>query len=137
MSIGETIRNPIMVRFAEKETEPVVDWCQANSARNAFDKDVLDYPATKVLAATDGETVFAYMPEQGCAMLESIGPNPDATPLQIAASIVELVKAAALLAHGAGFREIYFLASDDVTGRGAKKLGFEELPYKVYRRRLE
>jgi hypothetical protein len=137
MSIGETIRNPVMVRFAEKDTEPVVDWCQANSERNAFDKDMLDYPATKILAAHDNGTVFAYMPVQGCAMLESIGPNPEATPLQVAASIVEMVKAAALLAYGAGHRELFFLASDDLTARGAEKLGFEELPYRVFRKRLE
>ena len=136
MSIGEQIRNPVMVRLAEVDTEPVVDWCQANSARNDFDRDVLAYPATKVLAAHDNGNVFAYMPIQGTAMLESIGPNPEATPMQVAAGVVEMVKGAALLAYEAGFRELYFLASDDTTSRGAEKLGFEKLEYTVYRKRL-
>ena len=137
MSIGEQLRNPVMVRLADPEVEPVIDWCQANSERNSFDRDVLTYPATKVLAAHDNGTVFAYMPVQGTAMLESIGPNPSASPLQVARGIMEMVKGAALLAYGAGYRELYFLASDDVTAEGAKKLGFEELPFKVYRKRLE
>ena len=137
MSIGEQVRNPILVRLAEPTTEPVVDWCQANSARNAFDKDVLDYPSTKVLAAHNNGTVYAYMPIQGTAMLESIGPNPEATPMQVASGVVECVKGAALLAYGAGYREIYYLASDDITAEGSKRLGFEELPYRVFRKKLE
>lgn len=136
MSIGEQLRNPVMVRFAEQDTEPVIDWCQANSERNAFDKDVLGYPSCKVLAAHNNGTVYTYMPIQGTTMLESIGVNPEATPLQIAHGVIECVKAAALLAYGAGHREIYFLASDDLTAEGAAKLGFEEVPFKCFRKRL-
>jgi hypothetical protein len=33
-------------------------------------------------------------------------------------------------------REVCFLASDQATAEGAKKMGFEELPYKVYRKRI-
>lgn len=136
MSIGEQLRHQVMVRFADPDIEPVIDWCQRNSARNAFDRDVLTYPATKVLAAHEDGAVIAYMPIQGTAMLESIGPNPDATPMQIANGVMEMVKSAATLAHGAGYRELYFLASDPVTARGAQLMGFEELPFKVYRKRL-
>lgn len=137
MSIGHELRNAIDVRLAESNTEPVIDWCQANSERNAFDRDVLDYPATKVLAAHNNGTVYAYMPVQGVAMLESIGPNPAINPIQIAAAIVEMVKGACLMAYANGMRECYFLSSDSLTAEGAKKMGFEELPYKVYRKRLE
>ena len=138
MSIGTEVRTAINVRLADKDSEPVEEWCERNSARNQFDDSVLDYPATKVLAATNGSNrVLAYMPVQGTAMLESIGPNPDATPMEIAAGIMEMVKGAALLAHAGGYRELYFLATDDTTAEGSKKLGFEELPYRVFRRRLE
>jgi hypothetical protein len=136
MSIGTQLRNLVMVRFADPEIEPVIDWCQANSARNAFDRDVLTYPATKVLAAHEDGAVINYMPIQGTAMLESIGPNPDATPLQIANGVMECVKAAALQAHGAGFRELYFVASDPITAEGAELMGFERLPFPVYRKKL-
>jgi len=136
MSIGSEIRKSIDVRIAEPTTEPVIDWCQANSSRNAFDRDVLEYPATKVLAAHSNGEVYVYMPVQGVAMLESIGPNPKVNPLQIAAAIVEIVQGACLMAYANGMREVCFLASDDLTAEGAKKMGFEELPYKVYRKRL-
>ena len=138
MSIGTEIRNPIELRLADKDTEPVKEWCEANSQRNAFDDAVLSYPSTKVLAATNGNgRALAYMPIQGTAMLESIGPNPEATPMEVAAGIVEMVKGAALLAHAAGYRELYFLATDDATAEGSKWLGFEELPYRIFRKRLK
>ena len=137
MSIGNELRNPVMVRLADPDIEPVIDWCQANSERNAFDRDVLTYPSTKVLAAHNNGTVYAYLPIQGTAMLESIGPNPEATPMQIAQGVMEMTKGAALLAYSAGYRELYFLASDENTAIGAKLMGFEELSFKVYRKRLE
>lgn len=136
MSVGSEVRNGIDVRLADHETEPVVDWCQANSERNAFDRDVLTYPSTKVLAAHNNGTVYAYMPVQGVAMLESIGPNPAVNPLQVAAALVEMVQGASLMAYANGMREIYFLSSDALTAEGSAKLGFEELPYKVFRKRL-
>ena len=137
MSIGTELRNPIELRLADKDKEPVTAWLEANSARNEFDSAVLDYPATKVLAATNGNgRVLAYMPLQGTAMLESIGANPEATPMEVAAGIVEMVKGAALMAHAAGYRELYFLATDDNTAEGSKRLGFEELPFRVFRKRL-
>jgi len=136
MSIGTQLRHPIWVRFADPEKEPVADWCQANQERNKFDQSVLGYPATKVLAAHNNGTVYAYMPIQVTAMLESIGTNPDSTPLEQAAAIMEMVKASATLAYGAGYRELYYLSSDPITDDGAKKLGFEEVPVKVFRKRL-
>lgn len=136
MSLGEQIRNQVMVRLADPLTEPVIDWCQANSARNAFDRDVLTYPNTKVLAAHQDGEVYCYMPIQGTVMLESIGPNPEATPLQVAQGVMEMVRGAALMAHANGSRELYFLASDDTTARGAELMGFAELPFKVFRKRL-
>ncbi len=137
MSIGETLRHPVMVRLAEPSTEPVEDWCQRNKTRNDFDRGVLDYPCTKVLAGTDGNgNVFAYMPIQTAGILESIGPNPSSTPLEVAMAIVEMVRGAALLTHGGGMRELLFVSTDELTAAGAEKLGFEKLPYPVYRKRL-
>lgn len=136
MSIGEQLRNPIWVRFADKAKEPVQQWLEANKARNSFDAAVLDYPATRVLAAHNNGTTYTYMPVQQTAMLESIGINPQATPTQVAASVLEMTKAAATLAHAAGFREIFFLVSDENTAQGAKLMGFEDCPFRVMRKRL-
>lgn len=138
MSIGSELRNSIEPRLADKDKEPVAAWCEANSSRNEFDDEVLNYPTTKILSATNGNgRVLAYMPVQFAAMLESIGPNPEATPMEVAAGIVEMVKGAAMLAYSYGCRELYFLATDDATAEGSKKLGFEELPYRIFRKRLK
>src|ERR1700758_2517368 len=124
MSIGTTLRNQVMVRLADPETEPVIDWCQANSERNAFDKDVMSYPGTKVLASHKDETVSVYLPVQPVAMLESVGSNPNASQLEITGGLIEAVKGACLLAYAADHREVYFLSSDELTAKGAEMLGF-------------
>lgn len=139
MSIGTTLRNAVMVRLADPESEPVVDWCQANSERNAFDRDVLSYPSTKVLAAyqdfPDGK-VINYMPIQGATILESIGSNPEATLNEITQGVIECVQGAALMAYANGFREIYFCASDDSTAKAAEHMGFDRVEMAVYKKRL-
>ena len=136
MSIGTQIRNPVDVRLADPDVEPVVDWCQANSERNAFDRDVLSYPSTKILAAHDNGTTYGYLPVQGAAILDSFGPNPEATPIQITAALIQLVKGAGLMAYANGMRELLMLASDETTALGAEQMGFEKLPFTVYRKRL-
>jgi hypothetical protein len=133
-------RNLVMVRLADPKTEPVRQWLEANSSRNGFDPKVLDYPGTKILAAHCNGTVYAYMPIQPVAMLESIGPNPEAEPLEVATGVMEMCKAAGILAYAAENREMYFLASDEVTALGAARMGFENLTekfgYSVFRARL-
>lgn len=132
-------RNFVMVRLADRGNEPVMEWLSANASRNGFDPEVLDYKCTKVLAAHNNGTVYVYMPAQPVVMLESIGPNPEAKPLEVATGVMELVKAAAMMAVSSDppISEMYFLASDELTAKGAKAMGFVELPYKVYRRKLK
>lgn len=129
-------RNLVMVRIADPATEPVKEWCEANSERNEFDPAVLAYPEMRVLAGHNNGTTYNYLPIQLVGMFESIGVNPEATPLQAATGIMECVKAGVVLAQNANVREVYFLGSDETTSEGAKRLGFEELPYKVYRKRI-
>jgi hypothetical protein len=133
-------RNFVMVRLADPKTEPVKEWLEANRERNGVDLAVLDYPGTKVLAAHKNGTVYAYMPIQPVAMLESIGPNPEAKPLEVATAVMEMVKGAGLMAYQGDFREMFFLASDKITAEGAESMGFENLTekygYSVFRARL-
>lgn len=126
----------MMVRKADPIKEPVEECLKANSARNAFDRDVLDYPLTTTLAAHSNGTTYGYMPVNPVIMLESIGLTNGHTPQEQANAVMELTKAAATLAHVNGYRELMFLASDETTANGAKLMGFEELPYKVLRMKL-
>lgn len=120
-------RNLVMVRIADPEKEPVREWCQANSDRNSFNEQVLSYPVMKVLASHSNGTTFTYMPIQAVAMLESIGINPEAQPLEVATGVMESVKSAVVLAQSAGYKELYFLESDGVTSEGARRMGFEQV----------
>jgi hypothetical protein len=129
-------RNYVMVRLADPKMEPVKEWITANSERNAFDPAILDYPAMKVLASHCNGTTYTYMPVQAVAVLESIGVNPEAKPLEIATGVMESVKSAVVLAQANGYRELWFLGSDETTARGAETMGFEPLPYRVFRKRI-
>lgn len=135
MSIGEQLKNQILVRWAEPG-EPVREWLEANSERNAFDPGILSYPALKVFAAQNCTKVHSYIPIHQPTMIESIGVNPESTPLEKANAVMETVKVIASLTHQAGQREIYFLASDETTAKGAELMGFSEIPFRVFRRRL-
>lgn len=131
-----TERNLVMVRIADPSKEPVKEWLEANSERNEFDPAVLSYPEMRVLAGHSNGTTYNYLPIQLVGMFESIGVNPEATPLQVATGIMECVKAGVVLAQNANLKEVYFLGSDETTEEGAKRMGFESLPYKVFRKRI-
>lgn len=137
MSIGAKIRAGMMVRKADPTKEPVKECLAANSKRNAFDPDVLEYPLTTTLAAHSNGTTYAYMPVNPVLMLESIGMTNGHTPQEQANAVMEMTKTAAALGHINGYREVYFLASDETTANGAKLMGFEELPYKCFRLKLK
>ena len=123
----------ILIRDADPSKEPVKEWLMANIARNAFSPRILDYPGTSVLAAHNGQ-VITYVPTQPVLVMESVGVNPVSPPPQdVATALVETVRAAAVLAYRAGCREIHFLASDELTAKGAEKLGFHKIEFPVYR----
>jgi len=69
-------------------------------------------------------------------MLESVAVNPESSPHEVAHALVLAVKAIEYQAHRAGQREVYFLASDANTAKGAEHLGYAEVDMKVYRKRL-
>lgn len=111
------------------------DWTVANAANSLFDPRVLEYPNTAVLKAFKGKPV-GYIPVQTVAVLESFAPDPAASDYERAEALRELVKAAALLGWGVGIREIHFIVSDEATAQLALKRGFEEIPQKVLRLKL-
>ena len=137
MSIGAKLRRMIFVRKVDVAKEPQARYLiEANKERNAYDGKVLDYPCTEVFAAHTNGTTHAYLPVQTVAVLDSVGVNPSSSAQEVAAGMMELVKAVAVLAHRSGMREVMFLSSDENTVNGAKQMGFVELDCKVLRLRL-
>ena len=131
-----SIEQQLPVSLAAKDDPEAKAWLQANHERNSFDPAVLDYPCTVILKVEDSEKVRGYMPIQNAVMLESIGLNARLSALEAAEAVMNMIAAAIRLGHDIGIRECYFLATDEVTARGAEQMGFEALPYQLYRLKI-
>lgn len=126
------------VRPAElKDAEQLALWSVANVEKNELDPAVLRYPQTSVLVAHDGKPV-TFMPVQLVAMIESLASRPGVTPLQLADALKELLKTVVFLSKKQGVHEVYFLGTDEAVTRMAQRhAGFEELPWKAYRLKID
>ncbi len=118
-----------------RETE-LYPWLQANSQKNNVDWDVLEYPATEILTATDGEKNILHVPIQRCYFVESLGISPDASPLEVVKALYGVMQIVRYASIENGQREIYFLGSDTQTNEFAEKHGFERVNLPVYRMKI-
>jgi N-acetylglutamate synthase-like GNAT family acetyltransferase len=116
------------------DVKEIVDWLNANQT-NGLDPDILKYPTLRIVTAYNGRNI-AHMPSQQALILESVAVNPEATTLEKAEALKDLVKAQELLASSFGLKEIYFLASDRTVLEIASKRGFEVLDMPVLRLKL-
>ena len=101
-----------------------------------YDPNIIKYPTHRVLIAYNGKGNVVYLPSQVVLMLESAIPNPEASDLDRAQALRDIVKAYEVIASGTGIKEIYFLCTDDKVYKIAAKHGFEEVPWPVLRMRL-
>lgn len=108
----------------------------AHTEGNLFDPSVLSYPATKVFKTHDGPRNVMFMPVQQCQVWESLGINPDASELEVAASLKALAQVLRFMAKADGQGEIYFLCSHELTQKFAEKHGFERINTPVFRMKL-
>lgn len=121
----------VFVRIARKEdASDFVKWVLANKG-NAFNSRII--PQTIVLCAFNRKRKILFMPVQRPFMLESIAPNPDATDLEKAIAMKEIVQAVVFEAFKSGVDEIYFLSSEPLAAEFASQHGFEKLDFPVYR----
>lgn len=126
----------LKVRFGRPEdAAQIVNWLAGNSG-NSFDPDILKYPTLRTLCAYNGSPV-AYLPSQQALVLESYAPKPGLSEEESALALRDLVKGMELLASSLNIREIYFLDGDNGVAGMAVRHGFEELPMKIYRLKLQ
>ena len=127
----------LKLRWANpEEAKQILEWLTRNP-QNHFDPGILDYKTVQVLCSYDGEPE-CYMPIHRVLMMESIAPRPGASELNIAQSLRDFTKACELVASAQGIREIYFLGGDGKVGSmSLGGHGFEELPLKVFRMKLD
>lgn len=120
-----------------KDDPKAIAMLEANKERNALDPVVLSYPSSLLLQCSDGEKVMGVMITQSVQMLESIALNETMTSEEKASAAMNLMAYALNLAHQVGQREAYFCASDPVTERAMKQMGWQLVEYSVYRLRLD
>jgi len=127
----------LKLRFASPEdAATLLEWLQANP-ENDFDKDILQYPTLQVVCAYSDEGPVAYLPVQKALVLESTARVPGISDADSAQALRDFTKAAELMASAQGIREIYFLCKDDRLAAMARGHGYEELPWKTLRMKLQ
>jgi hypothetical protein len=128
-----------------EDSEKFTEWY---SKHPSFDPDVIRFPETYTLCAyraprcKDGNgKIIGFMPVQSLSfvssqVLDSLIINPEATNLEIAEAMRELVKQAIFLGHLKGCGMVYFVGDHPETNKIAEKI-FEKVEYPVYRLRLK
>jgi xanthine dehydrogenase iron-sulfur cluster and FAD-binding subunit A len=117
------------------DAEKILAWSEANKERSHFDAQTLAYPLTEVICAENGKTQL-YMPVQLAAVLEAMAPNPEATEMEKAKALYLSIYAIFEQVRKQGVREIYFIGTDPQVVKLAERVGFEEVPWPVYRKKL-
>lgn len=114
----------LKIRLAQpEESAQIVNWLNANPS-NDFDPNILQYPTLQVICAYNGKPV-SYLPVHRALVLESVAVSPDASELDKAQALRDLVKAAQLMASAHQIKELYFMVSDPMISNIAEQHGFE------------
>lgn len=116
----------------QADTEKFVEWSK-NTEGNLFDPDVPKYPSTTVRCAFNSDGPIVYAPIQRPLFIEALAINPEASEIDIAVALKELTQDAVSQAYTVGAGEIYFVCHEETTIKFAKKQLYEEMPYKVFR----
>ncbi len=128
---------PIFVRRARLEDRDLVVKWMVETPHNEADASVFGYKSTTFRCAYSQDKIIAFMPLQRPLMLESLAKNPEATPIEMAAALRSLIQDVLRSAEEEGAGELYFLGSEASLPEFAKKHGFEEVPFKVFRIRVK
>lgn len=110
-----------------------IEKCAASFVgRHATDDKFLHYPATTVLVAEDGKD-SVYMPVQTCLVPETIGYQEGISNISLAKAMQQLISVLVWEARRLGIGELIFYGNNQQTIDFACNNGFEEMPWKVYR----
>lgn len=110
-----------------------VEWLQRHRELSRFDPDVLTYPGTILLQAYErtaqGRRPLLYTPVQRCLMWDALGPNPESSPLDVAAALAELTKTLVWESSGLGWGEFYMPCTDGNVVKFAEAHGYIRQAY--------
>lgn len=123
-------------KTAPEETREAFDWLGGIANRNLIDWDVLTYPATTLLKATNGDKNILHVPVQTVHMVESLGIGPESTELETAKALQALMQTVHWESSKAGHGEIYFLCRDEQTVKFAEHNGMERVDIPLFRMKV-
>jgi hypothetical protein len=124
----------ITVRLASPdESGKIIEW--ATPHVESWDK--ASYPTMRILCAENGKPI-QYALTHCVAVLESLAPDPQATPEQLALSLKKITQSIEESALRVGIKEIIAMTGPDDEGLEnlAERHGWEELPYRVWRKKI-
>ena len=129
----------IFVRPARPEDSILFAEWYKNSP--SFNPEVIQFPETYVLCAFDRGKILGFMPVQSLSyvssqVLDSLVMNPEATNLEIAGAMRELVKHAITIGYMKNCDQIYFIGDHPETNSIAERI-FEKVEFPVYRLKLK
>jgi hypothetical protein len=108
-------------------------WFGRIREQSHLDVDMLTYPTTSILEAyvkATGEPVL-YLPIQHVLMLESMGPSPVASEIDIAKGLEEIIKIVNYEAQKLGIGEVYYPSSDANVNKFAQRHHFILMDYEA------
>lgn len=109
----------LQLRYARPdEGEQILGWLKGNP-QNFFNPRILKYPTLRMLCSYDESGPVAYVPVHTVLMMESVALNPEASEMNVAQALRDLVKGSQLIADAGGMREIYFLGGHGGVGEMA------------------
>jgi len=108
----------------------------ANAVKGNLDHHIYSYPTTRIMRVTNGEgCAIAYLPVHSAAILESVGWAPDLNAGQKTTAVIAAANEIEREVYAAGYREIFFVSSDERIDEFAERhLSYERTS--VMRRRL-
>jgi hypothetical protein len=121
-----------------EDRDKFIEWAKGkNLDPNVLKPEFNSY----ILCAFNKKGIIAFLPIQSpqfvsVQMLEALISNPDASDLEIASALRELIKHAITIGYLKECGEIYFIGDHPETNKIAERI-FEKIEYPVYRLSLK
>lgn len=138
MSRRECTIRPLNVSLSEMEL--FKEWIHGNSARNGLDEAMLRYPALSVLVADggDGRHPWLMSPVHPAFIIDSLAPNPAATPAQVGLALRKMTEIVKWEGRKAGHGEVWYVESEPTIAEfAAKHERFQEVHARVFKLRID
>lgn len=114
-----------------------IEFMRNSADINLFDPSIMNSPTTDVLCAFGETGPLMFTPRQRVVCVESLAPRPGLSPREEALALRETMKVIVYDAQKEGIGEVMFACTDERVIEFAKNNGFEEVPYKFLRLKVQ